>query len=68
MMKEVCLKGQQNPSDRFVGPFANDQEARDSIIMVPIRPDLSVIAKARKNGANYIYQPIAWLYRSPEQF
>ena len=42
------------PSDRFVGPYANDQEARaNNNGAYP--PDLSVITKAKKDGANYIY-------------
>ena len=42
------------PSDRFVSPFANDQEARLSN-NGSLPPDLSVITKARKNGVNYLY-------------
>ena len=42
------------PSDRFVEPFANDQEARVSN-NGSFPPDLSVIAKARVNGANHLY-------------
>ena len=42
------------PSDRFVGPFANDQEARASN-NGSYPPDLSVITKARVNGVNHIY-------------
>lgn len=42
------------PSDRFVSPFANENAARASNNGA-YPPDLSLMAKARKNGANYIY-------------
>ena len=42
------------PHDRFVPPFANDQAARDANAGA-MPPDLSVITKARKGGADYIY-------------
>jgi cytochrome c1 len=42
------------PSDRFVGPFANQQAARASNSGA-FPPDLSLMLKARKNGANYVY-------------
>lgn len=42
------------PSDRFVPPFANENAARASNNGA-YPPDLSLMAKARKNGANYIY-------------
>ncbi len=42
------------PADRFVGPFANEQAARASNGGA-YPPDLSLMTKARKNGANYIY-------------
>ena len=42
------------PFDAFVSPFENEQQARASNNgAYPL--DLSVIAKARKNGANYLY-------------
>ncbi|MDH3335297.1 MAG: cytochrome c1 [Rhodospirillaceae bacterium] len=41
-------------SDRFVKPFANEKAARASNGGA-FPPDLSVITKARKGGANYIY-------------
>ena len=41
-------------ADRFVGPFSNDNEARaNNNGAYPL--DLSVIVKARKSGADYIY-------------
>lgn len=42
------------PSDRFRSPYANDQLAR-KMNSGALPPDLSVIAKARPGGANYIY-------------
>ncbi|HLJ64965.1 MAG TPA: cytochrome c1 [Stellaceae bacterium] len=42
------------PSDRFVSPFKNEQEARD-INNGALPPDLSLIIKAREGGANYVY-------------
>ena len=55
------------PSDRFVGPFANDQEARfNNNGAYP--PDLSVIVKARKNGVNYLYNLLLGYTDPPENF
>jgi cytochrome c1 len=42
------------PSDRFRSPFANDQQARN-FNKGALPPDLSVIAKAREGGADYLY-------------
>ena len=42
------------PSDRFRSPFPNPQAAR-AANNGALPPDLSVIAKARAGGANYIY-------------
>lgn len=41
-------------SDRFVAPFPNEQAARASNNGA-YPPDLSLMVKARKNGANYLY-------------
>ena len=55
------------PSDRFVGPFANDQEARfNNNGAYP--PDLSVIVKARKIGVNYLYNLLLGYTEAPENF
>ena len=55
------------PSDRFVGPFANDQEARfNNNGAYP--PDLSVIVKARKSGADYLYNLLLGYTDPPENF
>ena len=42
------------PSDRFRSPFANDQAAR-AVNNGAAPPDLSVMAKARPGGPDYIY-------------
>jgi cytochrome c1 len=42
------------PSDHFPVPFENDQSARAANAGA-LPPDLSVINKARKGGANYLY-------------
>ncbi len=45
---------QAKPADKFVGPYRNTNEARyNNNGAYP--PDLSVITKSRKGGANYIY-------------
>ena len=42
------------PSDPFVGPFPNDEAAR-AANNGALPPDLSMIAKAREGGPDYIY-------------
>jgi len=42
------------PSDHFVSPFPNTQASR-AANNGALPPDLSLIVKARKNGADYIY-------------
>jgi ubiquinol-cytochrome c reductase cytochrome c1 subunit len=42
------------PSDRFASPFANDNAAR-AANNGALPPDLSLMAKARKGGANYLH-------------
>ena len=42
------------PSDQFVAPFANDNAARASNNGA-LPPDLSLMAKARKGGPDYLY-------------
>jgi len=41
-------------SDKFVLPYANEEEAK-SVNGGAYPPDMSVLVKARKGGANYIY-------------
>ena len=51
------------PADRFPSPFANDAAAAASNGGA-VPPDLSVIAKARTGGPNYIYSLLTG-YRNP---
>lgn len=61
------------PADRFPSPYANDVAARAANNNA-IPPDLSLMAKARPDGSNYIYslmtgyqnQPAALLKEFPE--
>jgi cytochrome c1 len=55
------------PSDRFRSPFANDQLARLANNGA-LPPDLSVIAKARQGGADYIYALLTGYRPAPEGF
>lgn len=55
------------PSDRFVGPYANDNAARASNGGA-LPPDLSLIIKARHDGANYVYSLITGFATAPEGF
>ena len=55
------------PSDRFVAPFANEQAARASN-GGSFPPDLSLIVKARPDGANYIYSLLTNSFEVPEDF
>jgi len=63
----IMFERPAKPSDKFVGPFANDQEARfNNNGAYP--PDLSVIVKARKNGADYLYNLLLGYTDPPENF
>lgn len=42
------------PADKIPGPYANDQQARAANAGA-LPPDLALIIKARKDGANYVY-------------
>lgn len=55
------------PSDKFVGPYANEQAAR-SANGGALPPDLSLIVKARHDGANYVYSLITGFTDAPEGF
>lgn len=52
------------PSDRFKSPFANDQAARYANNGA-LPPDLSLIAKARVGGADYIYALLTGYEEAP---
>ncbi|MGH6805045.1 MAG: cytochrome c1 [Methyloceanibacter sp.] len=55
------------PSDRFRSPFANDQLAR-AANNGALPPDLSVMAKARPGGADYIYALLTGYHPGPQSF
>ena len=55
------------PSDRFVPPFSNKQEARVSN-NGSYPPDLSVITKARKRGPDYIFNLLLGCTEPPVDF
>ena len=55
------------PSDKFVDPYRNDNEARLSN-NGSYPPDLSVITKSRKNGADYIYNLLIGYSDQPDDF
>ena len=55
------------PSDKFVGPYANEQAAR-SANGGAYPPDLSLIIKARHDGPNYVYSLLNGYKDSPEGF
>ncbi len=55
------------PSDHFVSPYMNEQEARYSN-NGSYPPDLSVITKAKLNGPDYIYNLLIGYTDPPEDF
>ena len=55
------------PSDRFVSPFLNEQEARISN-NGSYPPDLSVITKAKKRGPDYIFNLLLGYTEPPVDF
>lgn len=55
------------PSDRFVPPYPNEQAARAANNGAH-PPDLSLIIKARHDGANYIYSLLTGYTESPADF
>jgi ubiquinol-cytochrome c reductase cytochrome c1 subunit len=55
------------PSDKFVGPYANEQAAR-SANGGAYPPDLSLIVKARHDGPNYVYSLLTGFVDAPEGF
>lgn len=58
---------QARPSDRFVSPYKNDQEARASNGGA-LPPDLSLIVKARFHGPDYLYALLTGYENAPEGF
>ena len=55
------------PSDHFASPYANEQAAR-SVNSGAYPPDLSLIVKARHDGANYVYSFLTGFADAPEDF
>ncbi len=55
------------PSDHFVPPFENEQIAR-SANNGALPPDLSLIIKARKDGANYVHALMTGYADPPDDF
>jgi cytochrome c1 len=55
------------PSDRFRSPYANDEAAR-AANRGALPPDLSVIAKAREGGPDYIYALLTGYEKAPADF
>ena len=55
------------PSDRIPGPFPNDQAAR-AANNGALPPDLSLMAKAREGGADYIYAILTGFGQPPANF
>lgn len=53
------------PSDRFVKPYQNDNQAK-AMNNGAIPPDLSLIIKARAGGASYFYSLLKGYEESPE--
>jgi len=53
------------PSDKFVMPYANEEEAKSSNGGA-YPPDMSVLVKARKGGADYIYSVLLGYEDPPE--
>ena len=55
------------PSDRITGPYLNDNQARASNGgALPV--DLSLVVKARHDGANYVYSLLNGYRDAPEEF
>jgi ubiquinol-cytochrome c reductase cytochrome c1 subunit len=53
------------PSDKFKAPYANDNQAKASNNGA-LPPDLSLIVKARMDGANYVYGILTGYEEAPE--
>jgi len=55
------------PSDKFAGPYANEQAAR-AANGGAYPPDLSLIVKARHDGPNYVYSLLTGYEDAPDEF
>lgn len=56
------------PSDNFPPPYPNDKAARASNNNGALPPDLSLIIKARHDGANYVYSLLTGYSEPPHGF
>jgi ubiquinol-cytochrome c reductase cytochrome c1 subunit len=56
------------PSDHFPPPYANDNAARSANNNGALPPDLSLIIKARHDGANYLYSLLTGYSEPPKDF
>ena len=54
------------PSDKFVDPYLSDDLAIEANGALP--PDLSLMTKARKEGADYLYSLLTGYQSAPESF
>lgn len=55
------------PTDKFLGPYANEKAAR-AANNGAYPPDLSLIVKARADGANYVYSILTGYGEPPANF
>ena len=53
------------PADKFLNPYPNDEAAK-AANGGAYPPDMSVLVKARKGGANYIYSVLLGYEEKPE--
>jgi ubiquinol-cytochrome c reductase cytochrome c1 subunit len=60
--QEITRKAR--PADRFVSPYTNPYQAKAVHGVAP--PDLSVITKARHDGANYVHAILMGYTQAPE--
>jgi cytochrome c1 len=65
--KGEMFKRPGRPSDHFPSPYANEQAARVAN-RGALPPDLSVIAKAREGGPDYIYSLLTGYEKAPAGF
>ncbi|MGE5475080.1 MAG: cytochrome c1 [Bacteroidales bacterium] len=61
----IISKRQGRPSDKYIGPFANEKAAA-AANGGAAPPDLSLMAKARVGGPNYIYSLMLGFADAPE--
>ena len=62
--KGVRLTRAATPADYFPAPFANEEAARANNSGA-LPPDLSMIIKAREDGAHYVYSILTGFHETP---